>query len=48
MERKQLLEMSEAKLKELARQAGISLDGCEDRDHILTRVLLSCREFTNY
>jgi hypothetical protein len=40
--------MGEAELEELARQSGVSLDYCEDRDHILTRVLLSCQEFTNY
>jgi len=48
VEKDQMLKMSEAKLKELARQTGISLDGCDDRDSILTRVLLSCREFSNY
>jgi len=40
--------MEEDELRALAKETGTSLDGCEDRDHILTRVLLSCKEFANY
>lgn len=40
--------MDEEQLKRLAKDAGVSLDGCEDAEHIRTRVLLSCQEFSNF
>jgi hypothetical protein len=46
--KKELSRMSEKELRDFARSVGISIDMCDTKDHVMTRVLLSCQEFTNY
>ena len=46
--KEELTNMSEKELRDFARSVGISIDMCDTKDHVLTRVLLSCQEFTNY
>jgi hypothetical protein len=43
-----LMSMEIDGLQRLAKEVGLSTDGCDDRNALLARILLNCREFSGY